>query len=258
MISLYLAWQDSASRSWFPIGVLRCSHSEYHFAYLQGVHAARQHGFAPLPSFSRLDRKYRSRELFPLFANRLLNRSRPDYHLYLGWLNFPKEEQPEPLELLARSGGARVTDQLEVFPAPGELGNGHYSVRFFVHGLRHMPRASADRVEQLVPGERLFLLHDFQNPFDKYALMVRSPEKSDGDVFPLGYCPRYLFADSFDRMQRDSEWPRIVVERVNPAPAPIRFRLLCKAEFVLPGEQRPFDGPAFHEYDALRDSTPVA
>ena len=74
---LFLAWQNPASRAWFPIGRLAFNGARYRFSYIQGAVTAQQEGdFDPLWAFPELDRVYESLGLFPLFADRLLRRSR--------------------------------------------------------------------------------------------------------------------------------------------------------------------------------------
>ncbi len=251
MITLFMSWQDPKSRAWHPIGRLSCEPDRFRFEYVRGVQDAQKQGFEPLPSFGDLDRIYEAETLFPLFSNRVLNASRPDYGEFLSWLGVADADgSSQPLELLARSGGQRVTDQLEVFPMPSALGDDRYSVRFFVHGLRHMSPDAVMRASSLESGNRLHVMHDFQNPVDRCALMLRNAESYDGDVYPLGYTPRYLFADCFDRMMKDTDWPKIIVEKVNPAPAPIQFRLLCRAEMQLDTGVTPFSGKRFRPVTA--------
>src|SRR5205085_7265532 len=178
----------------------------YRFVYTRGVLEAQRSGnFQPLLAFPDLHVEYESDKLFPLFSNRLPSRTRPDYDSFVRWLSVPEHED-DPMALLARSGGQRVTDALEVFPCPEADVDGEYVVHFFVHGLSHMPQASAKRAERLKSGELLLLLHDFQNPRDPRALMLRTSEALPQDVFLLGYCPRYLLGDATELMKayRDS------------------------------------------------------
>lgn len=96
MKTLFLAWKDPVSLAWFPIGRLTFDGKLYRFVYIQGVLSAHQKAdFPPLWSFPDLDRVYESPELFPLFANRLLRRSRPDYPDFVKWLNIPKMEMSQ-------------------------------------------------------------------------------------------------------------------------------------------------------------------
>ena len=43
----------------------------------------------------------------------------------------------------------------------------------------------------------------------------------------LGYCPRYLATDISKILNQNPQSVIVSVERVNPAPTPIQFRLLC-------------------------------
>ena len=57
--TLFLAWQDPNSRSWFPIGRLTFDGARYKFVYTQGVEEAQQKcSFAPLSSFPHLEKVY--------------------------------------------------------------------------------------------------------------------------------------------------------------------------------------------------------
>lgn len=71
----------------------------------------------PLISFPKWDEIYFSNHLFPIFANRLMSRSRPEYKSFVERLNISLEED-DPMILLAWSEGKRATDSLAVFPCP--------------------------------------------------------------------------------------------------------------------------------------------
>lgn len=222
MKKLFLAWQDSQTRHWFPIGKLTFDGKNYHFVYTHGVKKAQaESNFKLLHSFPECDRVYTSSELFPLFSNRLMRPSRPDYQDYIQWLNIPQNED-EPIAILARSGGRKATDTFELFSCPERNEDGFYHLHFFVYGLRYMPECSIERVKHLKPKERLYLTRDFQNPYDDKALLLRTEERHS-----IGYCPRYLAADLVEVLQQKPQSVCACVERVNPAPTPIQFRLLC-------------------------------
>jgi hypothetical protein len=253
--TLFLAWQDPARRRWHPIGRLTSNGRRFVFVYTQGALDAHQIGrFTPLPMFPDLHAVYQSDQLFPLFANRLMRASRPDYPQYVQWLNLG-EKDPTPLALLARSGGHRVTDTLEVFPSPEKLSDDTYETWFFLHGLRHMPKESAERAEKLMPGEPLLVMWDFQNPQDPDALALRSSEMFRGDVHLLGYTPRYLRGEIIKLMTTGDNPPSVTVEQVNTSPAPIQLRVLCKLRMRWTSDFRPFDTsdytPMVHLNDEL-------
>ena len=240
MKTLFLAWQDPITRSWFPIGRLTFDQGEYRFVYTYGaIEAQAKCGFQPLLSFPSLNKVYTSVELFPLFSNRLIRRSRPEYQDFVQWLNIPQHED-DPIAILARSGGSKVTDHLEVFPCPEPDENGLYHIHFFVHGLRHLPHYASERINHTKPGELLWLSHEIQNPYDSNALTLNTE-----DHHILGYCPRYLAADALKLLQRDPALVHVHVERLNPAPTPLQFSLLCNMTAKWYEDFRPFSSNSY-------------
>jgi len=248
MATVFLAWQDPARRRWYPIGRLTSAEGDlYTFVYTKGAEEARQQaGFQPLASFPELLTAYVSERLFPLFTNRLLPQSRPEYQEYLEWLSVPASEQ-DPVAILARSGGRKVTDSLEVFPCPERNADGKYHIHFLLHGLGHMPETSVERASRLNHGEPLLVMRDFQNPRDPDALALRTAETFARDIYVIGYVPRYLRGDFLKLIQLNAA-PQILVERVNPSPTPVQFRVLCEALMPWPKGFEPFSEP---EYEPL-------
>jgi hypothetical protein len=222
MKKLFLAWLDPNSRYWFPIGRLTFNGDLYQFVYTKGaIEAVSKSGFVPLLSFPDLEQVYESTELFPLFSNRLMRHSRPEYKNFVQWLNIPQNSD-DPIAILARSGGRKATDNFEVFPCPSVDDNGLYHIHFFVHGLRHLPQCSQARINSFKPNEILWLAHEFQNPYDDKALTLNTE-----DHHIIGYCPRYLVHDFFEILKDKPHLVKVHVERVNPSPTPLQFRLLC-------------------------------
>ena len=243
--TVFLAWQDPRSRRWFPVGRLRSNGKRFVFVYTQGAVVAQvQSGFRPLAAFPDLNCIYQSDQLFPLFANRLMRSSRPDFAEFVEWLGLA-ESEIDPLIILGRSGGHRVTDSLEVFPLP-ERADGNFEAHFLVHGLSHMPPSSLERVERLETGETLYLLWDFQNPYDPEALALRTSESSPGDMFLVGYCPRYLGGELLKLTRASSGIkPYVTVAKVNRAPAPSQVRLLCHLSVEWPAGFEMFAGSEY-------------
>ncbi|NJM98585.1 MAG: DNA-binding protein [Phormidesmis sp. RL_2_1] len=240
MKTLFLSWQNPISRAWFPIGRLDFDGDLYRFRYIHGALVAQAQGqFRPIRTFPELHHLYESPRLFPLFENRLLRRSRPEYSDYVQWLNIP-EKADDPIALLSRSGGQRVTDTFEVFPCPQRDENGLYHIHFFVHGLRYMPPETQPNLQQLQPGIRLYIMQDSQNPYDPDALLLRTEE-----AYNVGYCPRYLTSDVLNLLQHDSQKLAATVERVNPHPTPVQFRLLCNLTAEWPKAFQPFTGELY-------------
>lgn len=222
MKKLLLAWQEPQSRYWFPIGQLTFDGTNYQFIYIQGVKKAlEKSNFQLLHSFPERDRIYKSSELFPFFTNRIMRPSRPDYQNYIQSLNI-SQDKIEPIVILARSEGKKATDTFEVFPYPERNKNGVFNLHFFIRGLRYMPKSSIEKVKELKMGERLYLSQDAQNVYDPNALLLRTKE-----LYNLGYCPKYLAEDITTLLKQNPESIFVEVEKINFAPTPIQFRLLC-------------------------------
>lgn len=251
---LYLAWQDPEKRSWYPVGVLTIDENGvYRFSYTKG--ALSSDNFVPFVGMTDHDSVYESRkDLFPLFSNRLLSDSRPEYKKYLRWLGV-SEDEDNPLDMLAMTEGIRATDTLEVFKCPTPNSKGEYEIDFFSHGLRHLARRVIERVNHLKKGERLFLARDMQNKHDSWAMALRT----DDPVEFAGYCPRYLSHDFWQLLEENRAMDVLVtVERVNED-APFNLRLLCKLVAPWPKDFQPCSDDKFKplvEYSHLLKSRP--
>lgn len=246
--ALFVAWQDQASKRYYPVGRLvsglRPDLPQYEFCYLLGAREAQKAGFQPLLAFSDLNRVYRSDELFPLFQNRLMPPGRAEYREYVSNLAMDPDHA-DPMVVLMRSGGGRVTDSLEMFEVPKIAEQGHpYQTRFLAHGIRYLNPASQQRIAMLRPNDRLLIMHDFQNPADTSALALRTEDR-----FLAGYLPRYLLGDAFSLLQQ-CVIVEVFVAQVNPAPAPMQQRLLCRLESCWPHEFRPFCGDQYRPFSA--------
>lgn len=236
---LYLAWQDPDCRSWYPIGRLSAEHGEYRFVYTKGVEAAQN--FALFSGMKDRKSVYWSRELFPVFANRLLAKTRPEYKDFLNWLNL-RACDDDPFLMFARTGGYRETDSFMVFGCPEPV-DGMYHVHFFSHGLRYLSSSAVEQANALIPGSRLYLMPDLQNQADSYAIALRT-----GDPTAIvGYCPRFLARDIgrlLETSQPDTSVVKVEVEKVNPE-APIQLRLLCNMTAPWPQGFHPCSEPEF-------------
>ena len=230
--ALFVAWQNPETRRFTPVARLAqivgddCEDC-FEFVYIQAAHEAMQQGFLPFLAFPELEGLYRSRQLFPMFANRILPASRPDFADYLEQLGLPSATS-SPVLILSRSGGRRATDTLELFPLPTfepEIG---YRTWFWAHALRHLSQISHDRITQLQTQERLYVMYDVQNPVDPMALALRTEDRA-----VVGYMPAYLLDDTHELLQTCS-FCQVYVDRINPPPAPIQQRLLCRLESCWP------------------------
>jgi hypothetical protein len=254
--ALFVNWQDETSRQIFPVGrlVTLAGGAGYEFVYIAAACEAQQLGFAPFQAFPELAQVYRTPELPAFFRNRLLQSGRPDYPQYLQELGL-EAVTATPIEILARSGGRRVTDPLEVFAELVPIGD-RFEAHFFVRGIRYLEGAE-DAALQLHPGDRLRLHHEPSNEFNPNAHLVIC---HDGQA--VGYVPDYLADDLKALVEQDSSL-RVEVVRVNQPPAPSQQRLLCKLS-ISAEAPRPHRGSRFEPMspEAIRlegsKSTPAA
>ena len=115
--TLYLAWQDKdRTRAWYPVGRLDSdrTRSDFRFRYTGGAEVAeREAGFPALMDFPDMHKDYRSRELFPMFRNRVIMPGRPDFADYIARLGLAGEVRRVPdmarrLKEAARMGFSRA------------------------------------------------------------------------------------------------------------------------------------------------------
>jgi hypothetical protein len=187
-------------------------------------------GFSSLLSFPDRYKVYQAAELFPLFQNRVISPSRPEYASLLEVLSMDPSAA-EPLELLALSGGKRQTDNLEVFPEVRANSSGWVNMRFFLHGWRHLPPAARSRVEQLSKGDALQVALECNNPATGYAVQVQSH-----DYFILGWGPRYLLSGLCSCLMTPHRPIKCQVAGKNEGKEIGQWKLLVElAAFVEPG-----------------------
>lgn len=216
MKTLYIEWKNPTKKTWSPVGLLTRSKGQYTFQYTKGAYRAE--GFTPFGRMSSLDGIYSSEELFPLFENRLLNKSRPEYRSFMNWLNL--EEDADPMDVLAVSQGLRVTDSLRIYSPPSKSKDG-YSYNFFAAGISHLAKESVERIANLSKGDRIYLMDDIQNEFHD-ALTLRTDEPKA----LAGYCPSFLSAPIKKLIEEDKTSVKVCTTKVN-VDAPTRYRLLC-------------------------------
>ncbi len=241
--ALFVAWQNPETRRFYPVGRLAQITGDvcddcFEFVYIAAAREAEQQGFLPFLSFPELEELYRGRELFPMFANRILPTSRPDFSEYLEQLGLPPATS-SPVLILSRSGGRRATDTLELFPLPVLEPFVGYRTWFWAHAIRHLNGMAHQRIAQLRPGVPLFLMCDVRNPVDPSALALRTEDRTI-----VGYMPGYLL-DYAHTLQQTCIICQVKVERVNPPPAPIQQRLLCRLESCWPTGFQPYATPRY-------------
>lgn len=239
--SLFIAWRSGTAQqgAWGPVGRLDHYGGLFRFCYTRGARSLP--GFKPFPKMEDLEAVYSSTELFPLFANRLLSPSRPDYEEYLRWGGFDPDNPPDPIAILGVTEGIRQTDAFEVFPCPAPDGEGCYLNKFFLHGIRWIEPPALQRVQDLQANEPLVLHADPKNPVDPNAVAVFTQK----DPVRIGYVPRYLARDAHCMLAEcDPSAIELFVQRVNPD-APLQHRVLCRMRACWPGGFRPCSDTTF-------------
>ena len=242
---LCIFWQNHENRRWYPVGILTRTDDGYEFAYTKGAKEAK--GFVPFGRMKDLHKIYRSHQLFPLFANRVLSRSRPEYHQYVRWIGAESAPDDEML-ILARTGGARATDSLMVYARPEPNQRSEFDLPFLCHGLRHLPPAAIERVNTLKEEDRLYPMLDVLNPFDADAVALRT----DDPACLVGYVPRFFAKDVHTCVEAaEPDQVHLRVMQVN-RDAPLQLRLLCRLTAPWPEGFEPCSGLEFEPVVARR------
>lgn len=241
--AVFIAWRGGSPErgEWSPVARLDRVNGEYRFVYTRGARTLA--GFHPFPGMSDLEEAYRSETLFPLFANRLLSRSRPEYEAWLTWGGFDPQWPPEPMALLSVTEGIRQTDALEVFPCPvPDATDGKYRTHFFLHGLRHASPQAQARLVKLHADDVLSIELEDDNAHDPQAVAVWVDHK---ERLRLGYVPRYLARDARTLARHvGADAIGLRVMRINPG-APLQMRLLCSLTAPWPQGFGPCSGIEF-------------
>lgn len=214
--------------------MLTCSDASYVFSYLRS--ASDVEGFQPFIGFPDLGQRYEAPTLFPLFAQRVMRSSRPDFERYREALRL--EPGASDWSILGRSQGQREGDGIRVFPEPEVDQHGRTTSTFFVSGLRHRMQQDP-QVEQalaaLTPGGRLVLVDEPTNPEDAQAVLV-----AEHPGVALAWIPSVLLP--YVRTVRSSAPPTLTVAGTNGRDVPPSYRLLVKLDGTVPEGYRPFDG----------------
>lgn len=235
---LYVAWRRPEGLI-VPVGRLTqyTADGEIRFRFVYLKLAERQQDFTPLPGLPQLHEVYDAGVLFPVFANRLMPRDRPDYQHFLDQLDLSIEA--DPFEVLARSEGVRATDRVEVFPAPARTSDQALTTLFFARGIRHLDGA-AEALEQVAIRDELLLEREPTNPINDRAILMntRTGER-------VGWTPDYLLDLLYELRELNDGWPTITVEHINDPRTPSHLRLLCRVNAPWPAGYEPFSGPDF-------------
>ena len=223
--SLLLVWQNPESRRFVRVGQLDVlSSGKFAFHYLPG--AFDDPKFFELDEYSDRNTVYVSDELPVFFANRIMSAERPSYNRYLNWLGLLGSEDAQlPIEVLARTGGERVTDTFHIVDMPASIDDGFVS-RFFVSGTRYVPEIG-EVLAEIGSGDDLMLQLEENNTANPKAVLVNT---RDGKK--VGYVPDWLCKEVHDLLNLGYV-AKAIAERVN-VDAPPHVRVLCRIEMHRP------------------------
>ncbi len=240
--TLYLAWQSPGpGNAWFPVGRLDTDRQQglFWFTYVHGAwRAAKKAGFRPPMAFPNFRARYEAGELFPLFKNRVLDFQRKDFPDYLRTLALDSAH-PDPVEILALSGGELQTDNFEVFPRLEMGPDNRFRCRFFLHGLRYLSEEVHKVWPTLMSDEPLQVALELNNPATGIAVQLATRRYE-----VVGWAPRYLVDDLVPAVGQHQELSARVV-RNNEAETPPNRRILVEMNGVVAPGHKMMAGPDF-------------
>ncbi|HWH28954.1 MAG TPA: HIRAN domain-containing protein [Mycobacteriales bacterium] len=222
-----VTWRDGEEQpSIHDVGCLSFD-GAYRFQYLPGARAAP--GFRPLPGLPDLADTYGpAPDLFPVFAGRVMERTRPDFASYMAALDLPVDA--DDLDVLARSGGVTRGDRLVLTEEPSIGPDGSTRSTFLVRGLRFALPEPALRERVLAPlhsGDRLTVRPEAANDISPDALQVCT-----ADDVAVGWVPDAL--THWVRRVLSSSDGSFLVRRNNGPEHPPHARLLVDVHGHLP------------------------
>ena len=221
-----VAWRNRVQRANHDVAVLDFRSGTYRFQYLSGVGESIE-GFRPFIGFSNLDRVYESSRLWPFFDLRVMDRKRPDFPRYVGWLGLPPDA--DRLDILSRSGGEQKGDTVSLAEAPKVADDGATEATFLIRGSSYAVRShgSISAAHRLRPGDELAVIDDETNEANPNALLLTT------DGAPVGWVPDLLI--DFARELLGGDCSATVLQNNGPG-APWHMRLLVRlAGRVAPG-----------------------
>lgn len=187
---LFVLWSAPSDSGRHVVGHLarRRAGSMFHFWYEDDLSAAVAKGFTLLPAFPehrRIDAPYEARYLFATFADRVPSAQRADAARMLA--SWGVEHPDDQFEVLAKSGGLRATDRIELAEYRGADDPLVEPLEFRVAGMKHV---SPDSRGALVVGAMLRFEREPSNLHDPSATIVART----ADGMRAGYVPRQYSA----------------------------------------------------------------
>ena len=201
---LYVIWKDPISRRNYIIGKLTKG-NKYTFEYCEEYKNALSAGWKLLSAFPD-EKLYESDTLFAAFASRLPDPKRRGIETILQKYGLDKYDG---YELLRRSSGRLPIDTYEfidpIFPDDKTI-----EKDFYLMGSRHHMACKGEDCSlrtDLITGDEVSLSPDKDNQYDKYAIIVKSKDKTI-----LGYIPRYYSQSVYMRLEKRMTYQCIITE----------------------------------------------
>lgn len=217
-----VVWQDRHSRALVHVGWLQFTGREFVFSYTED--ARRNASFVPFAAFPTLDGDYRSNELFPFFAVRLVSTADPGFDALIDALGLSRSDAT-PAELLALGPVDSPHDTIQVVPEPSEEADGSFVRSFLVSGVRHAVDLAPDKLARLLgeisEGTELQLVPEPDNPRNVRAIRLAL----NGTA--VGWIPDYLL-DEVHGYLDSGRAVMVSVARANRDETPWHLRLLCQ------------------------------
>jgi hypothetical protein len=218
--------------------------NRYRFSYVRGAQDIPD--FRPILGFPDWSRTYESSELFPFFAQRIMDARRNDHAEYLESLVLP--QTATPLDVLARSGGRRKADEFQLVEVPRISPDGTTAYVFRVHGVRFALRdeeSAATVLASIAEGDELVLVPEPDNPVNNRAVVIATT-----DGVPVGWVPD-LLVDYVHELRAGGD-ARVVALRVNAPTVPPQDRLVVEIRGRLEPGTDTFPRARFRTYDTTQ------
>lgn len=164
--------QDHESRRYARLGVLSARGDGWTFRYFSEVE--RDPAVPRLPGFPDAAVVAESPYLFPLFAQRVISPRRPDRARILATLGL--DETATAFEILARNGGRRQGDTIELIQMPTPHPGGGEVLEFLAHGVRYRSDQEQCAIDGLSIGDELLIVPEPSNLVDPGARLVTTRE----------------------------------------------------------------------------------
>ncbi len=135
--------------------------------------------------FPSFERAYTSAELFPLFQNRIPNPKRGDY-VGIRQPTWPDGEGGRSFRNSRHQRRRAADRESGSVPKIQKRRDGTFSVRFFLHGWRHVNMDSQNRLSRLKEGDPLQVTVEVNNPVTGAAVQLETAD----DYHMIGWAPR--------------------------------------------------------------------